>query len=397
MATKKQMFYPVVILVVLGGIAGALMNNKKKPEEKQQEQAIPVVTVSNVNLDTINLKVDSQGVVNARYQTRLVAQVSGEIVELSKQFVRGGFVKKGQLLARIDPSDYEAALIEAQANLASASAALEIEQAAGHVAKEEWKNVSSTAPSDLGLRRPQLKQEQARVKAATAAVKRAKRNLERTQIVAPFDALIDSRQAGLGSFVGTGQELGMIYDTSIAEVRLPIPSNQLQYLENLGVDATVDLHGVFAGQVVKWQATIARSEGVVDAQSRMTYLVAEVKSPYNNPSYEYALRFGTYVTAKVHGISLPNSAVVPQHLIRRGKVAVLDSDNKLRFKTVVIGREQNRDSIVTEGLSEGDRVITSAMDYPVEGMQLTTELEIKSNSENGSDAEVKDTQIAMQE
>ena len=391
MATKKQILYPIIIIVVLGGLAGTLMNNKQKPEEKEVDLAIPVVTVSNVTLDDVDLKVNSQGVVNARYETRLVAQVGGEIVELSEQFVRGGFVKKGQLLARIDPSDYEAALIEAQANLASARAALEIEQAAGHVAKEEWKNVSSADPSDLGLRRPQLKQEQARVKAASAAVKRAKRNLERTQVVAPYDALIDSRNIGLGSYVGTGQELGKVYDTALAEVRLPIPTNQLQYLENFGAGATVDLHGAFAGKNVVWQATIARSEGVVDEQSRMTYLVAEVNSPYSNPAYENALRFGTYVTAEVYGISLPNAAIVPQHLIRRGKVAVLDSDDKLRFKTVVVGREQNRDAVVIEGLVSGDRLVTSAMDYPVDGMQLTTE----SEQQTTSDAE--DTKIAMQE
>lgn len=391
MATKKQIFYPIIIVVVLGGLAGILMSNKKKPEEKEQTNTIAVVTVADVTLKTVNLKVDSQGVVNPRYETGLVAQVGGEVVELSEQFVRGGFVKKGQLLARIDPSDYEAALIEAQANLASARAALEIEQAAGHVAKEEWKNVSSTEPSDLGLRRPQLKQEQARVKAATAAVKRAQRNLERTQVVAPFDALIAARHIGLGSYVGTGKELGMVFDTSLAEVRLPIATGQLQYLESFGVGSLVDLHGTFAGKQVTWQATIARSEGVIDEQSRMTYLVAEVESPYNNPAYEYALRFGTYVTAQVHGISLHNSAVVPQHLVRRGKVAVLDSEDKLRFKTVVVGREQNRDAVVTEGLASGDRIITSAMDYPVDGMQLSTETQLETETES------EDTKIAMQE
>lgn len=391
MATKKQILLPLGIILVLGGIASFLMNKEKEPELKDADPLLPVVTVSEIALETVDLKVHSQGVVNARYETRLVAQVGGEIVELSEKFVRGGFVSKGQLLARIDPSDYEAALIEAQANLASASAALEIEQAAGHVAKEEWKNVSATAPSDLGLRRPQLKQEQARVKAATAAVKRAKRNLERTQVVAPYDALIDSRNIGLGSYVGIGQEIGKVYNTSLAEVRLPIPTNQLQYLENFGVGATVDLHGAFAGDHVTWQAKIARSEGVIDEQSRMTYLVAEVNSPYNSSEHQYALRFGTYVTAQVHGMSLLNSAVVPQHLIRRGKVAVLDSDDKLRFKTVVVGREQNRDAVVTEGLASGDRMITSAMDYPVDGMQLTTDVgqEIKIDTD--------DTQIALQE
>ena len=393
MATRKQIILPLVILLVGGAITATLMMNKKKPEEKEKEAAIPVVAVSEVSMAAVDLKVKSQGVVNARYETRLVAQVGGEIVELSEQFVRGGFVKQGQLLARIDPSDYEAALIEAQANLASAVAALEIEQAAGHVAKEEWKNVSSTEPSDLGLRRPQLKQEQARVKAATAAVKRAKRNLERTQIIAPFDALIDSRNIGMGSYVGTGFELGKVYNTSIAEVRLPIPTKQLQYLEKLGVGAKVDLHGSFAGKNVVWQANIARSEGVIDGQSRMSYLVAEVNAPYDQQMHQYALRFGTYVTADIYGISLPRAVVIPQYLIRRDKVAVLDENDKLKFKTVVVAREQERDAVIIEGLVSGDRIITSAIDYPVDGMAL----KLKSDEEAASEQDKDKTQIAMQE
>ena len=76
---------------------------------------------------------------------------------------------------------------------------------------------------------------------------------------------------------------------------------------------------------------------------------------------------------------------------------MLDNDDKLRFKTVVVGREQNRDAVVTEGLATGDRIITSAMDYPVDGMQLTTESALDSNNGSDGDAAVEETQIAMQE
>ena len=94
-----------------------------------------------------------------KYETLLVAQVNGEIVELNDIFVRGGFVKKGQLLARIDPNDYHAALIDAQANMASARAALEKEVAQGKVAEREWKQITDTSPTELSLRKPQLAQE----------------------------------------------------------------------------------------------------------------------------------------------------------------------------------------------------------------------------------------------
>ena len=72
--------------------------------------------------------VRSQGEVEAKYHTVLVAQVDGVVTKLADAFVKGGFVSQGQLLAQIDPSDYQAALTEAEANLASAEAQLEQEK-----------------------------------------------------------------------------------------------------------------------------------------------------------------------------------------------------------------------------------------------------------------------------
>lgn len=389
MATKKQIFLPIVVMIIGVGAFVTFSSMKKPPEEKKTEVSLPVVAVEPVQMGSMQLMVESQGVVAARYETRLVAQVSGEIVSLAQEFVRGGFVKKGQVLARIDPSDYEAAMIEAEANHASALASLEQEQAQGHVAKEEWKNVSDAAPSDLGLRRPQLKQELAKVKAAEASVKRARRNLERTEIVAPYDALIDSRSIGMGSWVGTGNELGKILSTSVAEVRLPVSANELQYLSANGVGAKVELSSNVAGKDVTWQATIARTEGVIDSKSRMSYLVAEIQAPYSDDN---TLRFGTYVTADISGISLPQAALVPRHLVLKDKVAVLDSDKKLTFKKVTVLREQAQDAVITEGVNSGDQIIISALDYPVEGMGLA----LKSGKAKEKD-DKEASQLAMKE
>ncbi|MFT4924225.1 MAG: RND family efflux transporter MFP subunit [Phenylobacterium sp.] len=375
MATRKQKVYPLVALTIGVTVAFGLASMKKPPEEKEVEIPVPVVSVQTVDIAPMALVVKSQGVVAAKYETRMVAQVSGEIVELADEFVRGGMIKKGQLLARIDPNDYEAAMIEAHASYASAIASLELEQAQGHVAAEEWKTISSAAPSDLGLRHPQLRQEQARVKGAEAAVKRAKRNLERTAITAPYDALIESRTIGLGSFVGTGTEIGKLMSLSLAKVRLPVAANELQYLANNGLGAKVTLVASSGGEMQTYNATIARSEGVVDSKSRMSYLVAEISNPYfqnqqASQAQQPELRFGTYVTASIQGIALNQATLIPRHLVVSGMVAVLDAQNKLAFKNVTVTREQDRDAVVTGGLNNGDQVITSALDYPVAGMAL---------------------------
>ncbi|ALU41632.1 efflux RND transporter periplasmic adaptor subunit [Pseudoalteromonas rubra] len=372
MASKKQILLPVAVL--LGGLATAfaLSAMKQPPEEKPEKVIHPLVEVQPIDMAPMQLMVDSYGLVTPKYSTELVAQVSGQLIELSDKFVKGGFVHQGETLARIDPNDYEAALIEAEASLAQAHSALEIEQAQAHVAKTEWQrikdNAHSTIPSELYLRKPQLAEKLARFKAAQASVKRAKRNLERTYIKAPYDAIITNRTLSLGSVVNPGSTLGVLNAISVAEIRLPVADHELRYLQNNGIDATVKLSAKVAGQAVSWQGTIVRSEGVVDNKSRMTYLVAQVAAPYDSPNQP--LRFGTYLNAQIEGVSVSNAVRIPRHLIREGKVALLDQNQQLTFKPVTIIREVDGYAVATEGLSDGQQLITSALEYPTEGMQL---------------------------
>ena len=242
MATKKQIIIPIAILVAGIAAMAVFSSMKKPPEEKEEVDNTPIVAIESITVAPMTLEVSSYGIVLPKYETQLIAQVNGEIVELSDTFVRGGFVSEDQLLARIDPSDYHAALIDAQANMASARAALEKELAQGKVAEREWKLITDTSPTELSLRKPQLAQELARVKAAQASVLRAERNLERTEIRAPYDAMIDSRDIGLGSFVGVGTKLGHVFGTATAEVRLPVADNQLGFLYPLQAPHLTLLH-----------------------------------------------------------------------------------------------------------------------------------------------------------
>lgn len=403
MARKKQIIVPLAILVV--GIVAfvGFSSMKKPPEEKAEVDNTPIVAVENITVAPMTLEVSSYGVVRPKYETTMVAQVSGEIVELSEAFVRGGLVKKGQLLARVDPNDYQAALIDAQANMASARSALEQEVAQGKVAEREWNQIKDSSPTELSLRKPQLAQELARVKAAQASVLRAKRNLQRTEIRAPYDAMIESRAIGLGSFVSTGAQVGKLLGTAIAEIRLPVADNQLQFLVAQGQLAKVNLTGTYAGKDVQWQARIVRSEGVVDDKSRMSYLVAEVQDPYQLQSTEEEnntmLRFGAYVQAKILGIEIASASVVPRYLVVNDRIAILDDESKLHYADIDIIRQQGGDVIVANGLIDGDKLIVSALDYPVEGMKLALAGDDNKDQDTTDDSsnEKVETQVASTE
>ncbi|PKI13091.1 efflux RND transporter periplasmic adaptor subunit [Colwellia sp. 12G3] len=398
MATKKQIIIPIVILAAGIAAMAVFSSLKKPPEEKAKVDNTPIVAVSEISVAPMTLEVNSYGMVTPKYETELIAQVNGEIVELSDTFLRGGFVKKNQLLARIDPNDYQAALIDAQASMATARAGLEKEVAQGKVAESEWKQITDTSPTELSLRKPQLAQELARVKAAQASVLRAERNLERTEIRAPYDAMIDSRNIGLGSFVGVGSKIGHVLATDIAEVRLPVADNQLEFLANQGVNAKVNLVGIYAGKATQWSATIKRNEGVIDSKSRMGYLVAELNDPYqlkNKTKVSSApLRFGSYVNAKIVGNNVAQATVVSRHLVINGKVAILDSDSKLHYVTIDIVRQQGSNVIVANGLANGDRLIVSALDFPVNGMKLALLGDETQLEEKDVETEKSETQMA---
>lgn len=370
MATKKQIILPIIVLAI--GIAGlvGISALKKPPEEKPVVDTTPLVSVEAIEYKPMTFSVSSYGVVAAKYDTELVAQVSGEIIYLADKFVKGGFVKKGDILAKIDPSDYEAGLLDSQANVASAKANMVQERANGEVALREWAEITNSKPTALSLRKPQLAQELAKLKSAEADLLRSHRDLERTVIRAPYDALISSREIGLGAYVTTGSKIGHIYNTDTAEIRLPLADKEMQYLDQKGTHSEVTLMGNFAGSKLQWQGKIVRSEGVVDSKSRMTYLVAEIEDPYGLKTDKNELRFGTYVTANIQGSNAGNVAVIPRHLIVNGLVAIMDSDNTLRYKPVKIIRQEGANVVISEGLDPGMEVITSALDYPLEGMKL---------------------------
>lgn len=370
---NKRWMLPLGILLLTMVVVMAMLSVRQPPAHQAPPKNIKWVDVAPVQLAPLQLQVASRAMVRPKYTTELVAQVGGEVVSVAEAFARGGFVKQGEVLATIDPINYEVRLQEARAGLASATAALELEQAQGEVARVEWQGVSERSAPALGLRKPQLKQAQAQVTAAEATLKQAQKDLQRTRIVAPYDALVAERSVSLGSYVNAGAMIGKVMDTSRAEVRLPVASRDLQYLVGNGVGSAVTLNSQVAGVAASWSARIVRSEGVVDDDTRMSYLVAQLEDPYNlsqEPrTAQPPLKFGSFVTASIAGRVLEAVVRIPRGLIKEGKAPVFQA-GELALKPVTVLRHSEGKSLVTDGLNNGDLLVTTALEYPVAGMAL---------------------------
>ncbi|UCX05770.1 efflux RND transporter periplasmic adaptor subunit [Shewanella glacialimarina] len=360
MKTILRRMTPLFILIVAIGFAQLLMQTQEAPEQKDEAEILTIIDVMTVKQQTVSLNLPSYGVVNPKYKTQLVTEVQGRLQNISAEFVAGGIVKKGDQLALIEPSDYEADLMQAEANVAQATAMLNEEMARGQVAKIEFKDFDNGVAPELGLRIPQLKKEQANVKSSKAALARAQRNLERTIIRAPFDGIIKARHVDLGQYVTLGTNLGELYDTSTAEIRLPLTNNDLAYLESIdNPDTEVTLSASLAGQNMTWNGNIIRSENVIDEQNRMVYLVAEVIDPYlikSKNNKQLPLKYGSFVTAVIKGRTVSGIVQLPRHVLRNDQVAIVSDDNIIEMRSVNLVRTDIDSVYIKDSFTDGERI-----------------------------------------
>lgn len=372
---------PIGILVVAIVVSALMARSGDEPERSEPEKAALLVDVVRPERHEGQFRVQAQGTVVPRTETDLVSEVSGKVVWMSDEFVSGGTFEAGEVLARIDPSDYETALLAAEAELASARATLADEQARSDAAREDFRRVRGNTgePSDLLLRKPQVARARAAVQASEAAVERARRNLERTRITLPFNGMIRSRNVDLGQYVTVGGNLGMAFSTDVAEVRLPLSQGDLAFLDlpfgkaGKALDRPVTLIASVAGEPARWNARLVRTEGVIDSNTRLTYVVARIEDPYglSGEGRDAALPVGTFVEAEITGRDATGLMKLPtQALHDRQTIYLANDDDQLEVREVDVVRTTPREVYVSGSLSVDDRVITTAIPAPVPGLDL---------------------------
>ncbi|MBT8070569.1 MAG: efflux RND transporter periplasmic adaptor subunit [Xanthomonadales bacterium] len=394
---------PLVLVIgsIIIVVALVAIQKSKSAERKDDTQKAVLVDTIVAEVVSLNFIVESQGTVRPRTETTLVSEVSGKIVSVAPEFVAGGFFREGEVLLQIDPSDYAAGLKRAEAALASRQAKLADETARAEQALKDWTNLGRQGqPSDLGLRKPQLADARANVSAAEADVQKARRDLERTRITVPYDGLVRQKAVDIGQYVTLSTRLGVTFAIDTAEVRLPLTNSDLHYLdlpsetEVKSRDKTfppVMLSAERAGETVRWQARIIRTEGVVDETSRVIYAVAQVVDPYGvlGQSNQQELKIGTFVNAKIEGLPAENVVVLPRYVLRADNtILVANADDELEILPVTVLRAEPKKVYLSGGIEGGTRVVVTTLDAPIPG----TRLAIRKTGESLAEATEGDAQ-----
>ena len=362
-----------ILGILAAGIAVAvgLGKTSKPPEKKAPVELVPLVEVVVLSAGTVTFEIPSRGTVAPLINTQLSAEVSGQITQLSTNFVAGGLFRAGETLARIDAVVYDAAVKRARAQL-------------------EQRRIEFEGVEKLGAKGYRSETELAAAKAALETAKAdlttAERNLDRTRIRAPFDGMVRTRSVDLGQFVNVGTPLGDVFGTEVAEIRLPLSESELSFLRLPTAASLVDgesiepvpvtLSGTYRGKAASWDAQIVRTEGVVDNQNRVTWAVARLRDPYaldENAKDRAPLPMGTFTNAGIAGITVSDVIKVPQYAVTgNNRLVLVDAENRLRIREADIIRVDSEYAYVLAESIEEDRLVLTSLEAPLNGMRVRT-------------------------
>jgi len=381
MKRMGRLVLPVFIVGVGVMLAGAMIIFKEQPESTAVAERVAAVEIMTARSADITFTIASQGTVTPRTETTIVSEVSGKVISVSEKLVAGGYFNQGEVLLTIDSDDYQVAVEQARANLLTAQAQLSLEAAQAEQAGKQWDLSGRSRESAplLALRTPFLLEAEARVLSAESDLQRAERQLARTTIRAPYDALVREKSADIGQYISMGSQIASIFATDYAEIRLPLSDSDLAWLalprpgQLAGAEASpVVLHAVVAGRQQHWQGSIVRTEGVVDSNSRMHFAVARIADPYALRKPDKAvLSAGTFVNARLSGIRVSNIFSLPHKALYNGnEVLLMDAEQRLRRRLVNVVRADADWVYIDQGLSDNEQVIISPVQIALEGMRV---------------------------
>ncbi len=379
-----SIFITIVALAGMGALAFITVQ-VLKPEPEQAEEKFSGLSVfaEEVTQSDLDFTVIAQGEVRPQREIVVAPQIAGRIAFVSPDFIDGGFIRRGQVLVRLEAADYELAVVRAQSGVASAEQRLAREEAEAEIAQQDLINLGITDSSPLARREPQLAEARAALESAKAQLADAELALSRTAVVAPFDGRVREENVDVGQFASPGQSLGRVFATDIVEVALPITDDELGRLglplafaetdRNPGPE--VVFSASVAGEPRQWIGRVTRSSAAVNAQTRLINVIAELNDPYGAGSDSGApMAPGLFVNAEIAGTKIENLLVAPRSAIRGGNNIFIGNpaEGVLRIYEVdLVFSSPDGAWFRSPDVYVGDLAITSPIRGSNDGMSIT--------------------------
>ncbi|MBN1346257.1 MAG: efflux RND transporter periplasmic adaptor subunit [Phycisphaerae bacterium] len=390
--TRVVVRYLLPLIVVAVGGAGAVHLYLTKPKAKQRKpvNTAKVVDVATLTRSKQRVLVPAMGTVKAAQEVVLQPQVSGKIIKVSDELIPGGRVRAGDVLAIIDPADYQTTLERAEADLAGRRA----EQQSAAWEMERLRRLESRQAAnkkEMDDARTAKEVADAAAVSASAAVEQAKLDRQRTTIKAPFNGIITTKDVDLGALVSPQSQIATLVGTDEYWVEASVRVDRLEWI-------TIPAKSGQAGSLARirpsrevgsfeWTGHVLRLLGELEQEGRMARLLVVVKDPLGqgaSKSGVLPLLIGAYVRVEIEGAELDGVFAIPRTALRDGqRVWLMDETNRLVIKQVRIAWRGQDTVLVKNDLADGAKLVISNISTPVEGMALRTAADAEAKLADG--------------
>lgn len=371
-----QVGFTLAFLGAGGAAFAALMASSVKPSKAAEAPGPPPVEVVVATSATMTAVVHATGTVQPATRIDLVPQVSGRVVEMFPGLTPGARVSANEQIARIDPRDYQSAIVQAEAAVAAARLEVALEENRGDQASREFELLKQAPGSELARRELQLAAARANLASAEARLQSARVNLERTRLTAPFDAVVLTESLDLGQVVAPGVAVASLMGTARFRVRVAVPVSELDVLD---IPTGSDGHGSRAmvhqrlddGTSLEREGFVLRMLGELDAETRTAAVLVALDDPLNVPEGQTPILPGAFVDVEIDGRSTTSLFALPREALRDGAYLwVLDAEDRLVRRDVVPQRTTSAAMYLRDGVTDGERVVVSALPHALAGMHV---------------------------
>lgn len=374
----------IVIIIAITYFLTWLPFDEKSTEKPKISEASPV-TVKTIVVEKVNQPVMIQafGTVEPDRELSLSAEIDGKIIEISDQLDEGGIVKKGEVLIQVDQRDFINSVEEEKGKVETAILELRLEKGKQRIAERDWKSLAEDmhdkiVDTKLVLREPHLKEKIAALKAAEGRLKKAQLDLERTTIVAPFDAIVVEEAVEVGANIFSGDIVAKLIAIDQFRVELSLPL-QLSVWINFPSASEEDESKVtviqdLGNEIVKTEGQLLRLLPDLDPTGRMARVLVAIKDPLklNDPSHEsFPFLIGTYVEVQIEGKVLEDIIIIPRLALHEGNtIWIKNANHQLEIREVDVVYKKGDSIFIASGIEDGEEVITSSLAVPIKGMKL---------------------------
>ena len=397
MTNRRRLLTMAGIVIGAIGVAQVMIMLRPEPPRRPPEPESPIVFVETVVAGSGPILVFGSGTVRPHWEIDIAPEVGGKIVAVSRNLQSGGHVSAGEVLVRIDPSDYENRVQQVEADVATQRVALLQAEEEADIARAEYEQFSAresrrgngaALPSPLVLREPQLQAARAALARADAQLRDAELVLSRTEVTSPFDGRVRNEVADVGRIVAPGQSLGQIYASDAVEVVVPVSDDDAALISNLwslqagdddrSIPATVTIE--YGARRFFWEGYVDRAEAALDEQSRTIDVVVRVPDPFDEghpvegdseTGAPPPLLVGQFAQVAIEGLEVAEYFLVPRQALRPGdEVWAIAADGRAQIVAVNVLQETDEQLYVIGDFTDGQLVIVAGITVATNGMEV---------------------------